>query len=164
MWRFPSGYQRRIGVVRSDGNNDAKSCLGDRNKAGDREVTSVDMLGQDKGAVGAMTALRDIHYDFDRYDIRSEDAKILRQDYTWLERNPGVRVRIEGNCDERGTVEYNLALGQKRADAAKSFLVTMGIGKGSLETISYGKEKPVDPGHDEQAWERNRRSHFVPVQ
>ncbi len=164
MWRFPSGYQRRIGVVRSMATTTQNPASATGTRPGTEKVTSVDMLGQDKGAVGAMTALRDIHYDFDRYDIRSEDAKILRQDYTWLERNPGVRVRIEGNCDERGTVEYNLALGQKRADAAKSFLVTMGIGKGSLETISYGKEKPVDPGHDEQAWERNRRSHFVPVQ
>ena len=72
-------------------------------------------------------------------------------------------MRIEGNCDERGTVEYNLVLGQKRADSAMNFLMTLGIGKGSLETISYGKERPVDPGHNEQAWEKNRRSHFVPL-
>ena len=99
----------------------------------------------------AMTVLKDVHYDFDKYDIRPQDAEILKQNYTWLTQNPGTRVRIEGNCDERGTVEYNLVLGQKRADAAKNFLVTLGIGKGFLETISYGKERPVDPGHNEQA-------------
>jgi len=111
----------------------------------------------------AVTALEDIHYDFDKYDIRPQDAEILKQNYTWLMQNPGTRVRIEGNCDERGTVEYNMVLGQKRADSAKSFLMTLGIGKGSIETISYGKERPVDPGHDEQAWAKNRRSHFVPL-
>jgi peptidoglycan-associated lipoprotein len=115
------------------------------------------------GEASAMTALKDIHYDFDKYDIRPQDAEILKQNYTWLMQNPGTRVRIEGNCDERGTVEYNMVLGQKRADSAKSFLMTLGIGKGSIETISYGKERPVDPGHDEQAWAKNRRSHFVPL-
>lgn len=120
------------------------------------------MSARPSGEAGAAMALKDIHYDFDKYDIRPQDEEILKQDYAWIERNPGTRVRIEGNCDERGTVEYNLALGQKRADAAKSFLVTLGIEKGSLETVSYGKEKPIDPAHDEQAWEKNRRSHFVP--
>lgn len=125
---------------------------------------TVGSLGRAKAAGASMMALKDIHYDFDKYDIRPKDAKILKQDSLWIERNAGTRVKIEGNCDERGTVEYNMVLGQERADAAKRFLVNLGVEKGSLETISYGKEKPIDPGHDEQAWEQNRRSHFVPVQ
>jgi peptidoglycan-associated lipoprotein len=111
----------------------------------------------------AMVVLKDIHFDFDRYVIRPEDAEILKQDSGWFQENPGTRVRIEGNCDERGTVEYNLVLGQKRADSAKSYLSTLGVDPNTLDTISYGKERPVDPGHNEEAWAKNRRDHFVPL-
>jgi peptidoglycan-associated lipoprotein len=104
-----------------------------------------------------------IYFDFDKYNIRSGDAEILNKDYEWMKGHPG-KVRIEGNCDERGTVEYNLALGQKRADAAKAYLVNLGADPGRLETVSYGKEKPVDPGHNEAAWAKNRRDNFTPLQ
>jgi peptidoglycan-associated lipoprotein len=107
--------------------------------------------------------LEDIHFDFDKYNIRPGDADILKKNYEWFGSNSG-RVRIEGNCDERGTVEYNLVLGQKRADAAKGYLVNLGVDASRLDTISYGKEKPVDPGHDEAAWAKNRRDHFTPLQ
>ena len=107
--------------------------------------------------------LADIYFDFDKYNIRTGDAEILKKDYEWFGSNSG-RVRIEGNCDERGTVEYNLVLGQKRADAAKGHLVNLGVDASRLDTISYGKEKPVDPGHDEAAWAKNRRDHFTPLQ
>ncbi len=78
--------------------------------------------------------------------------------------NRGKKVRIEGHCDERGTVEYNLVLGQKRADSTRNFLVGLGADGRLLETISYGKEKPVDPGHNEEAWAKNRRAHFQMMQ
>ncbi len=107
--------------------------------------------------------LKDIYFDFDKYNIRPGDAQILNKDYAWMQANQG-KVRIEGNCDERGTVEYNLALGQKRADAAKSYLVNLGADPKRLETVSYGKEKPVDPGHNEAAWAKNRRDNFTPLQ
>ena len=109
------------------------------------------------------SVLKDIHYDFDKYDIRAEDAEILNQNYAWFKQNPGTRVKIEGNCDERGTVEYNLVLGQKRADSAKSYLTTLGVQENLLDTVSYGKERPLDSGHNEAAWAKNRRSHFVPL-
>ena len=111
----------------------------------------------------AMAMLKDIHFDFDRYNIRPTDADLLKEDYSWFQANPGARVRIEGNCDERGTIEYNLALGQKRADEAKSFLVNLGVAAGSLDTVSYGKERPLDPGHNEEAWAKNRRDHLEPL-
>jgi len=114
-------------------------------------------------APAAAAMLKDIHFDFDRYNIRPADADMLKQNYAWLQANPGARVRIEGNCDERGTIEYNLALGQKRADAAKSFLVNLGAAPGSLDTVSYGKERPLDPGHNEEAWAKNRRDHLEPL-
>jgi peptidoglycan-associated lipoprotein len=108
-----------------------------------------------------LAALKDIHFEFDKYDIRPGDADLLKGDFGWFQHNPGTRVKIEGNCDERGTVEYNLVLGQKRADSAKGYLTTLGVDPKLLDTISYGKERPVDPGHNETAWAKNRRDHFV---
>jgi peptidoglycan-associated lipoprotein len=108
----------------------------------------------------AVAELSDIHFDFDKYDIRPGDGDILKKNYDWFSANAG-KVRIEGNCDERGTVEYNLVLGQKRADAAKSYLVNLGVDGKRLDTVSYGKERPLDPGHSEAAWEKNRRDQFT---
>jgi peptidoglycan-associated lipoprotein len=107
--------------------------------------------------------LNDIYFDFDKYNIRPGDAEILKKNYDWFTANPG-RVRIEGNCDERGTVEYNLVLGQKRADSAKSYMTKLGVDAKRMDTISYGKERPVDPGHNEASWAKNRRVHFEPIQ
>jgi len=111
----------------------------------------------------AVAVLKDINFDFDKYDIRPQDADLLKGDFGWFQHNHGTRVRIEGNCDERGTVECNLVLGQKRADSAKGYLTTLGVDPKLLDTISYGKERPVDPGHNETAWAKNRRDHFVEV-
>ena len=107
-------------------------------------------------------ALADIYFDLDRYDIKSGDSSILQKDYDWIKaNNPRGLIVVEGNCDERGTVEYNLALGERRAQAAEKYLVSLGVAKSKMKTISYGKSKPVDPGHDEAAWAKNRRDHFV---
>jgi peptidoglycan-associated lipoprotein len=127
-----------------------------------KKETGVEPQGAVKQATATpVVALKDIHFDFDRYTIRSGDTEILKQDLSWFKWKPDARVRIEGNCDERGTIEYNLALGQKRADAAKNYFVNLGVDGKLLETISYGKERPVDPGHNEQAWAKNRRDHFA---
>jgi len=112
----------------------------------------------------AAVALMDINFDFDKYAIRPGDAEKLKRNYDWMKANPNKKVRVEGHCDERGTVEYNLVLGQKRADAAKNYLVNLGVSGAMLETVSYGKERPIDPGHNETAWAKNRRAHFLPLQ
>ncbi len=78
-----------------------------------------------------------------------------------MKKNPGAKLLIEGHCDERGTAEYNMALGERRATAVKNYLVSLGVPKAALSTVSFGKEKPLDPGHDEEAWAKNRRAHFV---
>jgi peptidoglycan-associated lipoprotein len=109
-------------------------------------------------------AMKDINFDFDKYNIRPADAEILKGNAEWFKANSGKKARIEGYCDERGTIEYNLVLGQKRADSAKSYLGTLGIDTKQIETVSYGKEKPIDPGHNEAAWAKNRRAQFLPVQ
>ena len=102
----------------------------------------------------------DIHFAFDRFDLRPDERKILDMHAKWLKAHPEFVVRIEGNCDERGTVEYNMALGQRRAASAMKYLVDLGVAKNRLSTISYGKERPLDPGHNEEAWAKNRRDHF----
>jgi peptidoglycan-associated lipoprotein len=112
-------------------------------------------------AARAEKALKDVYYDFDKYDIKPAEAKKLQDNAAWIKANPKVLVTIEGHCDERGTVEYNLALGERRAEAAKRYLISLGVKASRLKTISYGKSKPVDPGHDEAAWAKNRRAHFV---
>ena len=104
---------------------------------------------------------QDIYFDFDKYDLRTDARGILDRKAAFLNQNSSVRSQIEGHCDERGTNEYNRALGERRADAAKMYLTTAGISPARLSTISYGEERPVDPGHNEAAWARNRRAHFV---
>jgi peptidoglycan-associated lipoprotein len=103
----------------------------------------------------------DIHFAFDRSDLRPDEREILRMHAAWLKAHPDYVVRIEGNCDERGSVEYNLALGERRALSAMKYLVNLGIDKSRITTISYGKERPLDPRHNEEAWAKNRRDHFV---
>ena len=108
--------------------------------------------------------MNDIFFDFDNIRFQAGDADMLKKDLNWFKANPGKKVKIEGHCDERGTVEYNLVLGQKRADTTKNFLVNLGVDEKLLETVSYGKERPFDPAHNEAAWAKNRRAHFVPLQ
>ena len=108
-----------------------------------------------------VTSLRDAYFDFDDASLRSDAKSALEGDAKYLESHSGANVVIEGHCDERGSVEYNLALGERRARAAKEFLVSYGIPATRLTTISYGKESPFDTGHDETSWAKNRRAHVV---
>ncbi len=105
--------------------------------------------------------LRDIHFDFDSYTIKPEDIPYLESLAEWLNKHPGYSLVIEGHCDERGSELYNLALGQRRADAVKDFLVNLGVDPKRIKTISYGEEMPIDPRHNEEAWAKNRRCHFI---
>ncbi len=103
----------------------------------------------------------DIYFAFDKSTLTPAAQDNLLRKAEWLRENPDATVTIEGNCDERGTNEYNLALGDRRAESAKAFLVDLGIDPMRLTTISYGEERPVDPRHTEEAWAKNRRDHFV---
>jgi peptidoglycan-associated lipoprotein len=113
------------------------------------------------GEVFESKMLKDIRFDFDKYDIRPGDAEILKENAAVLLKNSNVKIQIEGHCDERGTNVYNLALGERRASAAKKYLLSLGIPGDQVSTISYGEERPFDPGHDEEAWAKNRRAHFI---
>ena len=107
------------------------------------------------------SGIRDAFFAFDDYSLSEEARTILAADAKLLGAGKSVKFTIEGHCDERGTVEYNLALGEKRAQAAKNYLVSYGIDASRISTISYGKERPFAAGHDEESWAQNRRAHFV---
>jgi peptidoglycan-associated lipoprotein len=105
--------------------------------------------------------LRDVYFDFDKYDIRPPDAKTLDANATWLKSNPNHLVLIEGHCDERGTNEYNLALGERRAKSTMNYLVSQGVQASRITIISYGEERPVCTQKNEECWAKNRRAHFL---
>jgi peptidoglycan-associated lipoprotein len=104
-----------------------------------------------------------VYFDTDRYDVRSDAQPILDAQSAWLSRYPGVQVRIEGNADERGTREYNLALGARRANSVRDYLISHGVSAERISTISFGKERPIDPGTGEDAWQKNRNAHTAIV-
>ncbi len=114
-----------------------------------------------EGVVLESKMLKDIHFDFDKYNIQPGEAETLKENSALLKKYPGMKFQIEGHCDERGTGEYNLALGERRANSVKKYLASLGISPNSVLTISYGEERPLDQGHNEEAWSKNRRAHFV---
>jgi peptidoglycan-associated lipoprotein len=100
-----------------------------------------------------------VYFDYDQYNLDAADIRTLQGQASWLKQFPGARVQIEGNADERGTREYNIALGARRADAVATYLKGQGIDASRVTTVSFGKDRPIDPGHDEAAWSRNRNAH-----
>ena len=108
-----------------------------------------------------VSPLEDIHFAFDDYSLTDTAKTILEKNAAWMRNNPNTKVRIEGNCDERGTNEYNMTLGERRANSGKKYLSKLGVKEEQLATVSYGEEKPFDPGHNEEAWAKNRRDHFA---
>lgn len=117
------------------------------------------------GAVGttASSELQTVYFDYDSSNIRSDAREALKANANWLKSNRSVNVQIAGHCDERGTTEYNIALGQRRANATRDYLSRQGVDKSRMSTISYGEEQPSDSGHDEMSWAKNRRSEFIIV-
>jgi peptidoglycan-associated lipoprotein len=124
-----------------------------------------DQMAKEKAAKIAAAKNRffnqNIQFDYDSAELSSMAKMLLKEKAEWLTANPAVKVTIEGHCDERGTTVYNVALGERRALAAKNFLVDLGISAGRLGMVSYGEEKPLDPGKTEEAYRKNRRAQFV---
>ncbi|MGH7825339.1 MAG: peptidoglycan-associated lipoprotein Pal [Candidatus Binatia bacterium] len=112
-------------------------------------------------ATPASSPIKDVNFHFDSYELMSDAREVLKLNANWLKANPSVRVQIEGHCDERGTVEYNLALGAKRARTVKDYLINLGIAVDRMSDISYGEEIPVCKEPTEACWEKNRRARFV---
>lgn len=110
------------------------------------------------------SSLATVYFDYDSYTIRSDARESLKANAQWLKQSPKVRIQVEGHCDERGSTEYNLALGERRANAVKSYLSQMGVGGNRVSIISYGEERPANPASNESAWAENRRAEFVITQ
>lgn len=125
--------------------------------------SSLERYKQGTLGTGDEGPLKDIHFAFDSADLDEQARATLRDNANWLKDHSQSKAEVEGHCDERGTVEYNLALGTKRASAAKEYLVALGISADRLTTISYGEELPLCHDHNEDCWQRNRRAHFVVV-
>jgi peptidoglycan-associated lipoprotein len=127
------------------------------------EMTSLERLR--KEALGEKTdeksTLQDVQFDFDSYDLVPQGRDVLRENAVWMKSHPQAKVEIEGHADERGTVEYNLALGAKRSQTVKEYLASLGVSADRVSTISYGEELPLCTEHEESCWEKNRRAHFV---
>ena len=124
--------------------------------------SSVDALKRGEGTgTPDSSPLKEVYFNYNRSDIRPDARATLKSDAAWLKSNPAVRAQIEGHCDERGTTDYNMALGAKRAQAVKDYLVNLGIPAARLSTISYGKEAPVCKENSESCWQRNRRGRFI---
>ena len=107
--------------------------------------------------------IKDAYFGYDEAALSADAQAALSESATWLKRNSQYNLLVEGHCDERGTEQYNLALGDRRANQVKQFLMTLGVDGGRIRTVSYGEERPFDPGHDESAWAKNRRAHLVLV-
>ena len=116
---------------------------------------------QGPGLTPAASPLKDVFFEFDRSAIRDDQKAALNEDVAWLKSNARAKITLEGHCDERGTAEYNLALGERRAKAVKDYLLAAGVAADRVATVSYGEERPFVLGHDESAWKWNRRGHFV---
>ncbi|MBF0170889.1 MAG: peptidoglycan-associated lipoprotein Pal [Nitrospinae bacterium] len=147
-----------LGACSSDGSKDAAGGAGGAGAAGSGADNPE---GSVPGGMADASALVDVYFDFDKSEIRSDAREALAKNAEWLIANKSAQVQIEGHCDERGTEEYNLALGERRANAVKDYLASLGVESARLYTISYGEELPVDPGHTDEAWSKNRRAHFL---
>jgi peptidoglycan-associated lipoprotein len=128
----------------------------------EKELTDEELF-QMKGLEEVSKELKDVFFDFDKYNIRDDQVANLEYNAAYLKKWKSVRILIEGHCDERGTNEYNMALGHRRASAAKDYLVSLGVEESRIEIISYGEERPFALGHNEDAWWQNRRAHFVAI-
>lgn len=125
-----------------------------------REVAERTRIAREQDLLKAFLA-EYVHFDFDKFNIKDSEKPVLERKKQWMTDNPSAKVLVEGHCDERGTTEYNLALGDRRANACKQYLVLLGADSKRLSTISYGEERPIDPGHNEGAWAKNRRAQFA---
>lgn len=159
----------KAGSSASPGSAGADGRAGEGARGGAKEsdtgASSLKQLQEGKSPVTpASSPMKDIYFGFDRYDLSADARTILRANADWLKNNSSARVEIEGHCDDRGTNEYNLALGAKRAQAAREYLTTLGVAAARLSTISYGEEIPVCKEATESCWSQNRRARFVILQ
>lgn len=129
------------------------------------EITDTPMAfpgtGSDSGTIDGLVT---VNFEYDKSSLSADSKKKLQSNAEWIKNNPKVKVQIEGHCDARGSIEYNVALGERRANSVRSYLASLGVSSERMSVISYGREKPLDAGDNEKAWAKNRRANFLPVQ
>lgn len=145
----------------ANGGSGSGTGIGEGNIPGGTPADGGQRLEERMAGQGESGPLQDVQFAFDSYDLSSEAREALQTNADWLRKNAPVKVEVEGHCDDRGTVEYNLALGAKRAKAARDYLVSLGISADRLSTISYGEEVPLCRDSSEDCWQQNRRAHFL---
>jgi peptidoglycan-associated lipoprotein len=155
-----------FGLTIFSGCSENKTAVKEGSAQGSTAQSGTTTTGQEQStkmqaAATAEATIMDITFDFDKSNIRPDAREILKTNAEVFLKNSNSKIVIEGNCDERGTAEYNMALGERRAREAKKYLANLGIKDSRMKTISYGKERPVDTGHNEDAWAKNRNAHFV---
>lgn len=152
-------------VVGCKGKQTKSDQSGDNAGAGNAAIESTplsyDPMGSDSGKIAG---LKTVQFGFDKSSLDAQAKRDIATNVEWMKSNPKAKVQVEGHCDARGTVEYNVALGERRANAVKAHMISLGISEDRLSTISYGKEKPLDTADTEAAWAKNRRANFVPAQ
>ncbi|UCD80106.1 MAG: peptidoglycan-associated lipoprotein Pal [Desulfobacterales bacterium] len=145
----------------ASGDNLAKSGVDKFSVEEENRDSAASIQESESGRTSGIVLQEAIYFEFDKATLTPAAREILIENGQWLRKNRDVEITIEGHCDERGTNEYNLALGDRRAETVKTFLADLGIHAARLSTVSYGEEKPVDPSHTELAWAKNRRAHFL---
>jgi len=140
---------------------DKKGILRPWERVTEKELAKVETKEEPARYAEEKDLFADIHFDYDKYDVREEDKPVLQNIAKWLLKNTSAKLSIEGHCDERGTNEYNLALGDRRSKAARDYLIALGIASGRIEMLSYGEEMPFCKEQTEECWAKNRRAHFV---
>jgi len=158
---FGCSSQNKTGAGAGAGGQGAEGGIGQEGVGGAGGSSLAGLQSGTLGQGGQGGPLTDIHFDYNDFTIREQDGQILKVNADWLSKHQGSRVQIEGHCDDRGSEEYNIALGAKRAQAAKDYLQTLGIPSDRMSTISYGKELPLCTEENEDCWAQNRRDHFV---
>jgi peptidoglycan-associated lipoprotein len=145
----------------SDAAKDKKGALKPEERITEQQIAKIDTKDEPARYKEEKGLFEDVYFDFDRYDIRPEAKPVLNNISSWLLKNPDAKLSVEGHCDERGTNEYNLALGDRRAKSARDFLIALGVASKRIEIVSYGEEKPQCTEQTEECWAKNRRAHFV---
>jgi peptidoglycan-associated lipoprotein len=148
-----------LGCASSGGDSDMDDTSGTNSEFIEETVTE-EVVVEETVDIDTLASLQTIYFDFDSFNIRNDARPVLQSNANLIQQSPAGTVVVEGNCDERGSEEYNLALGEKRAEAVKSYLADLGVPSGRLYTVSFGESKPAVMGHDETAWRYNRRVDF----
>lgn len=129
------------------------------NSAVDSTAMSFDTAGSDSGKIDG---LKTVFFDYDKATLSAEAKKVIQGNVEWMRKNANIKIQIEGHCDNRGSIEYNVALGERRANSVKDYMMSLGLDGNRLATISYGEEKPLVSSENESSWKKNRRANFVP--